>query len=170
MATGEGSEKRYSTSIMGFDETPLQKGSDAYWNFKEVLLFYERHVLRSIGFQMTVEHCHKYLLIYSNALKLPPPIIQLAFNFANDLQMGFVSLRFNPSTLACSCLLLSCMQLAYDLSSSHLPVDWWLLFDVSYEDMLEVLGDLHILYRTPPVFINLSETTGPTPQQRPPSS
>lgn len=51
---------------------------------KEELIIAERHVLKDFGFRLTVEHPHKLLPNYQNALKTPPELLQPAWNYVND--------------------------------------------------------------------------------------
>lgn len=52
--------------------------------FKKELVHVERHLLRTFGFVLHVDHPHKFVLNYLNILKAGAALKQEAWNLAND--------------------------------------------------------------------------------------
>ena len=70
----------------GNKEQVLTTDDPKFWELKKDLLDAEREMLKIMGFQVYVEHPHKYLLNYLRVLSLDshPTLPQKAWNYAND--------------------------------------------------------------------------------------
>ena len=70
--------------------------------------------MHQVGFDLSVEHPHKFLLNYNKVLHLPKEVTQVAWNFVND--------RSVRSECAEDALLSPCINLTLQPSKSrHLP-------------------------------------------------
>jgi cyclin L len=122
---------------------PLEVASQLYWDLKEGMFQAEMHILRTLGFHTSARHPHKFLLMYARALSLPPEVIQVAWNAANDSLKTSVVIRWMqmPWVVASACIYFAARR-----SQLSLPADWHILFDSSLDDMLEIIGELAELY------------------------
>lgn len=63
---------------------PLDLASRTYWELKTAIVQTERHILKELGFIITVTHPHKFIINYLNVMDASPQLIQTAWNYAND--------------------------------------------------------------------------------------
>lgn len=91
----------------------------------------ERHLLCAIGFRLTVDLPHKFVLVFLNELRQQAHapswsrntngsnpfqvLLQRAWNFANDSLLLPVSVIERAEDLACACITLALRQLSFEL-------------------------------------------------------
>lgn len=116
----------------------------AYYALKQTLILDEQQLLRTINFDIVVEHPHKYLLNFAKAVGAKHSFVQLAVSLLNDsIVYTNLSLSCAPADIAAACLhiaghvlkLNEDMHLGQDLSG-------WTLLGVDVDNMQAVGGVL----------------------------
>eukprot|EP00126_Sphaerothecum_destruens_P012714 Sdes_comp21773_c0_seq1m20346 len=120
---------------------PLSPDSKEFWDEKETLLYNERILLQTLGFDLSVEHAYQYLLNYVKALKGNKELAQTAWNFLNDCLRTTLCLQHPPQRIATSVILLAAHSHQYELQNAADGRPWWKVFvnDVEFE-ILEQIG------------------------------
>jgi cyclin L len=121
----------------------LQVASELYWDLKEDLFQAEMYILRGLGFHTKINHPHKYILSANPILHLDRETLQQAWNYCNDSLKTSVVIRWGktPWVTAAACIYLAARQLQVSL-----PSEWYLLFDATLQEILEIIGELVQLY------------------------
>lgn len=117
----------------GLSISILDPGSRPYDALKVEVVRTERHILRSLGFILHVEHPHHLVLAFAPMLFLTETaqgceIIQLAWNFANDSLRTSLCLRYKAQYVACAALFLAARLKRVPLPEQNLPegvLPWW---------------------------------------------
>uniref|UniRef100_A0A061R4S7 Arginine-rich cyclin 1 n=1 Tax=Tetraselmis sp. GSL018 TaxID=582737 RepID=A0A061R4S7_9CHLO len=162
---------------------PLELHSKKYYKMRDEVVRIERDLLIAFGFVLHVEHPHKQVMNYLTTLsrrktgeeEAPSPeqeaslsrLMQTAFNYVNDSLRTTLCVRFKAETVACACIFLASRKLQVPMPESVGGSDfcWWELFDVSFQDMIEVCSTILNLYSLPK-----SCYTPLTASQKPPSA
>ena len=103
----------------------------SYYALKQTLILDEQHLLRSINFDIVVEHPHKYLLNFAKAVGARHSLVQLSVSLLNDsIVYSDLCLSHAPADIAAACL-----QVAGHVLGGHVSLPF-------LEDMLgwRVLG------------------------------
>ena len=115
----------------------------AYYALKQTLILDEQYLLRSINFDIVVEHPHKYLFNFAKAIGAQHSLVQLSVSLLNDsIVYSELCLSHTPADIAAACL-----QVAGHVLESHesMPfsrdVSDWKLLGVNIE-RLEVVANL----------------------------
>lgn len=103
----------------------------------------ELEILINLGFNVSVQQPSGFLLNILNSLGLiqKQEIVQSCINYLNDALLTHVYLVYNPVTLACGSIHLSCKILKVGLYKK-----WYVLFDVCLKDLQDfslVMMDLY---------------------------
>ncbi|GIY95648.1 cyclin-L1 [Caerostris extrusa] len=107
-----------------------------YINSKNQVIKAERRVLKELGFCVHVKHPHKIIVTLLEVLKVKDQtLMQTAWNYMNDSLRTEVFVRYNPETIACSCIHLSARLLQIPLPNN--PA-WYLVFGVSEQDIHDI--------------------------------
>jgi len=138
-----------------FDEK-LPIGSK-YWGLRDQLIEHEHLISRTLAFELTFDHPHKYLLNYLKAIEdqrstHERPLQQLsqtAWNFLNDSYSTVLCLEYLHSIhkIAVACLYLAATSLQVELPSGTLH--WWEAFDASLTDIQKICQCILDLYEHP---------------------
>lgn len=122
------------------------KQKEIYEQQKELLLFGERIVLATLGFDLNVNHPYKPLVeaikkfgVAQNALA------QVAWNFINDGLRTSLCLQFQPQHVSAGAIFLAAKFLKVKLPSDGERV-WWQEFDVTPRQLEEVSNQMLELY------------------------
>lgn len=133
--------------------TVLEVGNKEFEEFRQGMIRYERHLLRTFGFVMHVEHPHKFLLSYCNLLETSEDFKQMAWNYVNDSLRTTLCVRFKSEVVACAAIFLAGRKLTFPLPES---VPWWEVFSVETDQLVEAVKTLHDLYQRPkPEFVEI---------------
>jgi len=89
----------------------------AYANLKNHVIKAERRVLKELGFCVHGKHPHKLIIIYMQTLDIADDtnLVQIAWNYMNDVLRTDVFVRHSPEAVACSCIFLAARRLAVPL-------------------------------------------------------
>lgn len=163
-------ERKFERGLNAFD--PLDVHNNKYFELKSDLVKMERYILKELGFFVTVEHPHKYLLNYLRILEGNEQLTQLAWNYVNDRCVlcccvcvtvvgslrTSVCVRFNPAQVATACIYFAARMLLMPL-----PDRWWELFDTSKADVEDICYHINQLYcMEKAVYIPVSEPAAST--------
>lgn len=94
----------------------LQIGQE-YWELRDAVIAHEQIVLRTLAFDLAVEYPYKYLMNYAASLRTSAPVLQAAWNIANDSYLSTTCLQHSPSVIAAASL-----AMAYKLMDAPMPV------------------------------------------------
>lgn len=136
----------------------LEPGSKEYHNAKEVIIRYERELLRAFGFILHSEHPHAFVITYSHMLcegEAAKLLTQQAWSTLNDSLRTPLCVRFKAEVVACGAIFYSARKLKIPLPESG-PDPWWVVFDCRTKQLVEVVSVLHELYSRPsPRYIDI---------------
>jgi cyclin T len=112
---------------------PISVGSPDYQRLREDVLRCERVLLRTIGFDLTVDHPYQYLLHYVKCLNGSQKLAQTAWNFVNDSLRTTLCLQYPAQHIACAALYLACKYIKVSLpdGTKEGQKAWWITFDVN---------------------------------------
>ena len=89
----------------------------SYYNLKQTLILDEQYLLRTIDFDIVVEHPHKYLLNFAKAIGAKHSLVQTSVSLLNDsIVYSNLCLSNQPADIAAGCLRLSACILASNVS------------------------------------------------------
>jgi transcription initiation factor TFIIIB Brf1 subunit/transcription initiation factor TFIIB len=125
---------------------PLDYTKQKYINMKNEMIKAERHILKELGFNLYVEHSHKFLISYLRLLNLVSnkELAQCAWNYANDCLRTIIPLRFKPEVIATACIYMAARMLQISLPESP---PWWELFDATKADLDEIAWTITEMYK-----------------------
>lgn len=129
-------------------------GAQGY-DWKVGVLHTERRVLAAVGFRLTVDLPHKFVLVFVNALReqavapswaehttsLFHTLLQTAWNFANDTLLLPTCAVERSEDIACACIFLSAKKLALCL-----PEGWQVIFGSCRVECIRVVKDIERIY------------------------
>ncbi|XVF40002.1 hypothetical protein PTKIN_Ptkin01aG0078100 [Pterospermum kingtungense] len=119
---------------------------EVYEQQKELILFGERVVLASLGFDLNVHHPYKPLVEAIKKFKVAQnALAQVAWNFVNDGLRTSLCLQFKPHHIAAGAIFLAAKFLKVKLPSDGEKV-WWQEFDVTPRQLEEVSNQMLELY------------------------
>lgn len=116
---------------------------------KEEVITMERILLKTIKFDLQVDHPYRFLIDYAKSLKSSgstpkDPVVQKAWNFVNDSLETTLCLQWEPEIIAVAMTYLACKISKYDVNdwkgktSDHQK--WW---DMYVKDMTKnILEDI----------------------------
>jgi transcription initiation factor TFIIIB Brf1 subunit/transcription initiation factor TFIIB len=103
---------------------------------KEEVITMERILLKTIKFDLQVDHPYRFLIEYAKCLKStggpPKEVVQKAWNFINDSLETTLCLQWEPEVIAVAMMYLACKISKYDVTdwkgrtSEHQK--WWDMF------------------------------------------
>jgi len=142
--------------ILNKDQAPLDIGT-TYWNLRDTIIQCELFLTRALGFQLSFDHPHKYLMHYLNSLcnwldqstVTKTPIAHTAWALLRDSYHGDVCLAYPPQLIAVSVLYLT--LLCYGVIVPHnaeAKYEWWeaLVDNIKLQDIKRCVRNLTDLY------------------------
>ncbi|KAJ3125541.1 Cyclin-L1 [Nowakowskiella sp. JEL0407] len=127
------------------DRQNLINDGNKYNQVKDAIYVAEINILAKLGFNVHVQLPHAFMINYLKALELDGDkiVCQMAWNYLNDSVRTSVHVSYQPYTVACAAIYLSCQ--VNDISLPENP-PWWGVFDVSFEDLSTVAEKMRELY------------------------
>ncbi|XP_072947980.1 cyclin-L1 [Epargyreus clarus] len=121
-----------------------------YIELKNQVIKAERRILNELGFCVHVKHPHKLIVVYLQLLQYEKHklLMQMSWNYMNDALRTNVFMRFPPETIACACIYLTARKIGLPLPNNP---HWFLLFNVTEEDIRDVSLSILQLYKRPKV-------------------
>lgn len=130
-----------ATEPISLQRPPLVDGE--YSTAKRQLILHEQLLLRSLHFEIAVEHPYKYLLNFCNLFKLTSGICQTAICAINDsLCLTQLCLTHHPSVVAAGALRLALEQAGTQPAMGILPQNWPELIGVTSTACQEVFQQM----------------------------
>ena len=132
--------------VMEAKAAPLDTHSQEYFELKETVVTKEKLLLKTLAFNVYVQHPHTFVFTYFKALGLADrtEFVQRAWNYLNDSMRTASIVRFPPEVIAAACVYLTSRT-----TSLRLPHGWWKLCDASFEDLEEISLLILKLYEMP---------------------
>jgi len=122
---------------------PLDTHSPPYWQMKETIVEKEKEILKALGFNIYVDHPHKYIFPYLKALQVEDTkLMQNVWNFINDSGRTMAIVKYKPQTIAAACIYLSSRFL-----NIGFPDGWWNLCDASFVEIEDISLSILKLYQ-----------------------
>jgi len=143
-SASESSQRRPSE----FKYTPMSYFGNTFYDLKEALVVSEMQILKRLGFDVQVVLPYGTLVNYMRLLALTSrnEAVSTAWGYLNDALQTPVYALYPVPTVVSAAILLTTRQLDISLPSS--PENcWWELFDVDWEDLWSVCGQIMRLYR-----------------------
>ncbi|KAI8081301.1 P-TEFB associated cyclin, cyclin T Pch1 [Halteromyces radiatus] len=116
-----------------------------YQSWRSAILWYERFLLETLCFDMTVDHPHQLVLEFAAELDASESVTQAAYGFANDSLRRPLCLTYDPQMIAAACMLLSYRALDEDIPTGTDTI-WGRTLEQEPGILAEIIGDLAILY------------------------
>ncbi|KAK4689507.1 cyclin L, partial [Tremellales sp. Uapishka_1] len=137
---GKGKEKVWED--FEFEIPPFQ--SEVFWEWKDVIVVSEIQILKRLGFNMQVDLPYNHVVNYCKILDLvqQDQVVQTCWSILNDALLTPLYTHHPPHVLACTSILLTTRLLRIPL-----PENWFLLFDVDYEDLVNAAGHIVALWK-----------------------
>eukprot|EP00013_Stygamoeba_regulata_P020884 CAMPEP_0177649410 /NCGR_PEP_ID=MMETSP0447-20121125/11369_1 /TAXON_ID=0 /ORGANISM="Stygamoeba regulata, Strain BSH-02190019" /LENGTH=467 /DNA_ID=CAMNT_0019152161 /DNA_START=276 /DNA_END=1679 /DNA_ORIENTATION=+ len=130
---------------------PLSVSSPEYQRLREDVLNCERVLLRTIGFDLTVDHPYCHLLNYVKSLEGSQKLAQTAWNFVNDSLRTTLCLEYPAQHIACASLYLACRYIKVQLpDGKDGKPPWWAVFDCDLPVIKEISNIILDLYDITP--------------------
>jgi len=102
----------------------LDPASQHYMDKVEEAVTIERILLQTLGFDVSVEHPHTYVV--KCLVKAPKELAQSAYSLAtNSLHLTTMCLRYTPSIVACVCINMACIWSKYEMPLSESGKPWY---------------------------------------------
>ncbi|KAF9620060.1 hypothetical protein IFM89_010710 [Coptis chinensis] len=118
------------------------KQKDVYEKQKELIVTGERLLLATIGFDFNIQHPYKPLVAALKKLEISGnDVAKVAWNFVNDWLRTTLCLQYKPHYVAAGSLYLAAKFCKVKLPSEKGKV-WWLEFDVSPQQLGEVIKQM----------------------------
>lgn len=141
---------------------PLDYYGQPGFEWKSIIVSSERHLLKELGFQVFVDHSHKFVLVFANVLKDKGSastdewleLTQGAWNYANDAYRSRLPVLESPEALACACIALSARRF-----NVLLPSEWTTVFGIEPQlcnQICEALEKVYTLGSTSGRFMDLA--------------
>ncbi|ORX38608.1 putative cyclin-dependent protein kinase regulator [Kockovaella imperatae] len=132
----DGIWKGFRFEVPGFHD-------EVFWDWKDVIVGSEMQILKRLGFNMQVDLPYSHVINYCKILDLvfEPDVAQTCWSILNDALLTPLYAIHQPHTLACASILLSTRLLRIPL-----PKDWWILFDVEWDDIWSCAGTIMRLW------------------------
>lgn len=123
---------RENVGVAGSDgrPKPLDYYGQAGFEWKQMIVVAERHLLKELGFQLFVDHPHKYVLVFTSTLRDKVDksaaarekwkrLQQASWNLANDIHRFRLPIFEPPEAVACACIILAAEE-----TGQELPPGW----------------------------------------------
>ena len=123
----------------------LRRGGPRYTALKKKLLSIERYLLKELGFSLTMDHPHKYILHFIKYLELEgdKEFSQTAWNFVNDGMRLDLCVRFPSAVIASAAIYMAAEKLGRVMPLSP---PWYHVFGASLNDLQTISGLISALY------------------------
>ncbi|KAF6166703.1 hypothetical protein GIB67_005565 [Kingdonia uniflora] len=121
------------------------KQKDVYEKQKELVVIGERLLLGTVAFDLNIQHPYKPLVSALKRLQISDNnIAKVAWNFVNDWLCTTLCLQYKPHYIAAGSMYLAAKLHKFKLPSEKGKV-WWLQFDVTPNQLEEVLQQMVML-------------------------
>lgn len=155
-------EREQTEDYVGIENKIYRRPLDFYgaqgYDWKVSLIETERHILKELGFRLSVELPQKFVLIFVNTLRdksdapnwtqggLHPyqKVLQTAWNYANDVLYSKLCVLEQPHAIACACISLGASQCELEL-----PENWHVVFGCTAENCKSIADEITSIYATP---------------------
>ncbi|KAH9420891.1 Cyclin-T2 [Dermatophagoides pteronyssinus] len=131
----------------------LDPRSEQFQALAAELVHHENLMLRTLGFDLSVQHPHTYVVNCFDLVRANKDLAQASYIMAtNSLHLTTMCLQYKPTVVACICVYFVCKWASFELSRSIEGRDWWTYVDpnVTQEMLEELTGEfLSILKKCP---------------------
>ncbi|WVQ82001.1 hypothetical protein IAT38_004128 [Cryptococcus sp. DSM 104549] len=139
----ERKEKEEDPVWAGFVFDVPSHEDQVFWDWKDTIVTMEMQLLKRLGFNMQVDLPYNHMINYLKILDLVfvDEIAQMCWSILNDMLLTPLYAVHPPHTLACASILITSR-----LRHVPLPPQWYLLFDVTYDDIWPACGAVMTLW------------------------
>jgi transcription initiation factor TFIIIB Brf1 subunit/transcription initiation factor TFIIB len=128
----------------------LKPQSQEFWEIRDQILLFERIVLQTIAFDLTVEHPYKFLLTYVKTISGDRNLAQVAWNFVNDSLRTTLCLQYKPQLIALATIYLASRLIDYELPPGPGGRPWWEGLGARKEELDHISSQILDLYESYP--------------------
>ncbi|KAL6064725.1 Cyclin-K, variant 2 [Balamuthia mandrillaris] len=140
--------------------------SEELWELQDQLLLYERVLLQTLAFDLTVEHPYKCLLSYVKSIQGDRSLARSSWYFVNDSMRTTLCLQYSSHAIAAAAIYLASKVLHYKLPEAAGNKPWWEALDARLEDLEEISNQILELYGNVPVLESRSNGGPPSSRSR----
>jgi len=127
-------------------------------SLKDSLIKTERYILKELGFNLHVDHPHKFILFYVHILNGTNELAQQAWNYLNDSLRTTLCIRYKPEVIASGAIYLAAKKLAIPLPENP---PWYHLYDTTLEQLQIIESEISSLYGMSKIeYINVLDPQG----------
>lgn len=140
-------------------EKGLSDASQEFFSFKDKVLDHERELLRTLSFNLAIDHPYKYLLQSVKAVGGSKELAHFAWNFINDSLKTNLCLQYRPQIIGVAVLDLTSKAMKVKLPGPPEQERWWYEeapYLVQPSEVEDVCDQLLALYEG---FTQLKQTT-----------
>ncbi|SCV70031.1 BQ2448_1425 [Microbotryum intermedium] len=132
-----------------FDYVPMDYFASTFYDTKDALVVAEMQLLKRLAFQTQSSLPYGHLVNYLKVLELSSyeSVVKASWGYANDMLQTPSPALYPPSTLAVAAIYLATRKHDPPIALPLTPEPWWILFDATEEDVLDVCTRLLDLYR-----------------------
>eukprot|EP00794_Sanderia_malayensis_P003044 gene3046-3506_t len=111
-------------------DATLDSQSDEYMQMAQDLIDNESILLQTLGFELSVEHPHTYVVKCAQMVKAAKDLAQTSYFLAtNSLHLTTFCIEQKPTVVACVCIYVACKWTSYEIPESHDKKHWWEYMD-----------------------------------------
>ena len=116
--------------------------------------------MKELGFNLHVDHPHKFILFYVHILNGTNELAQQAWNYLNDSLRTTLCIRYKPEVIASGAIHLAAKKLGIALPDNP---PWYHLYDTTIEQLQVIETEILNLYNLPKLeYINVLDPHGDT--------
>ncbi|SCZ90259.1 BZ3500_MvSof-1268-A1-R1_Chr9g10768 [Microbotryum saponariae] len=145
----QGRQPTTTSTALPFDYVPMDYFASSFYDTKDALVVAEMQLLKRLGFQTQSSLPYGHLVNYLKVLELTsyPGLVKQSWGYANDMLQTPSPALYPPSTLAVAAIYLATRKHDPPIALPLVPEPWWVLFDATEEDVVDVCTRLLDLYR-----------------------
>lgn len=115
--------------------------SEQYQRLASELVYNENLMLRTLGFDLSVQHPHTSIVNCCQLVRATKYIAETSYYLAtNSLHLSTLCLQYKPTVVACICIYFVCKWSNFQFAKSTEGKDWWTYVDQTVnKEMLEQL-------------------------------
>ncbi|XP_065053213.1 cyclin-T1-like isoform X2 [Rhopilema esculentum] len=145
-------------------DVQLDIQSDEYMQMAQDLVDNESILLQTLGFDLSVEHPHTYVVKCAQMVKAAKELAQTSYFLAtNCLHLTTFCIEEKPTVVACVCIFVACKWMSYEIPETQDKKHWWEFMDsnTTIEKIEEMSSSFIKILDSCPTRLKKKISTGP---------
>jgi len=145
-------------------DVQLDVHSDDYMQMAQDLIDNESILLQTLGFDLSVEHPHTYVVKCAQMVKAAKELAQTSYFLAtNSLHLTTFCIEEKPTVIACVCIYVACKWTSYEIPETHDKKRWWEYMDsnITLEKIEDMSSHFIKILDSCPTRLKKKISTGP---------